>query len=183
MENKKVLNKSLGLFKLNLSSQSKVNTFGNLIRQNLLKKVLSLKKNSFLYMSRLQVTDIALFISKNIFKVPSTYHVVNEFFELEEITGSLLDVYTNIRSVQFKLLQKNFNNEIFGILNCNSRQVFFAKDIVFNQKIEILNDNQLLLELLSSKLKLKIILKLQFWFCFFPRVLKLFYNFFYYIFI
>nr|YP_010700300.1 RNA polymerase subunit alpha [Euglena undulata]WCH63444.1 RNA polymerase subunit alpha [Euglena undulata] len=108
----------------------------------------------------LKVADLVFLISRNAGKL-SLYHPIHEFFELEEIKEDMLSVYYNLRQIKFKS-NVDVKNRFFVVLNVSQYGEVFARNLLVPKNLSILNLDHYLFKFISSKIKVKVILKLDF---------------------
>lgn len=103
-----------------------------------------------------------MFIAAKSSKI-TNYYKVHDFFNLEEVNQPILQIYSNIKSVDFYDLQPLTNKSIrqFSRMDCFFQREYFAKDIIFGKYLEVVDVNKFLLNLSSLKLKLKFIMELE----------------------
>lgn len=107
------------------------------------------------------VKSTRFFISNNFFKL-NTFHMIHEFFNIEEINESLLDVNSNLKLLRFEFIPDYFEKKyFFAILNCSEKRVYFNKDIITSSELKIVNPDDTLLNKISNKTCLKILIKLE----------------------
>lgn len=88
--------------------------------------------------------------------------MVHEFFSIEEINESLLDLNSNFKLLRFEFIPDYFKKKyFFAILNCSEKKSYFNKDIIAPSELKIVNPNNLLVTKLSSKTCLKVLVKLE----------------------
>lgn len=80
---------------------------------------------------------------------------------MEEIAQSLSEMYLNFKNIDIRARNKSFLNNQFGVLEVNGIDSFFSKNIIFPKNVTIINPNHFLFSLLSSKINLKAILKIE----------------------
>lgn len=94
----------------------------------------------------------------------SPYYKVHDFFNFEEVNPSVLQIYSNIKSIDFcnslplvdKTLERNFAR-----LDCFFPREYFVKDILFPDKLKGINLASSVLSLSSLKLKIKIMMEAE----------------------
>nr|AKL79011.1 RNA polymerase alpha subunit [Euglena viridis] len=151
LKNTFVLNQCYCLLKISLfGSNQDLNFIGNFVRRSLLKDI-----------SGLRIGKLAFFISNNYKKPFPIYQRIHEFLNLEEISQSLSEMYLNFKDIDIRVRDKIFFNEKFGILQVNGVNSFFSKDVIFPRNFTVINPNHFLFSLLSSKINLKVILKIE----------------------
>lgn len=104
---------------------------------------------------------MSFFISRNFVK-SSKFHLIHEFSEFEEIRESLLNIYSNLKSVRFEFIPyASQKKHFFAILNCFEAKNYFAKDMLASSDLKIVNPDVYLLNKISSKINLKVLTKLE----------------------
>lgn len=106
-------------------------------------------------------TNISCFISNSISKL-SFYKEVNEFSEIEEFNPSFIDIFNNIKAIDFSLEQSELSSKFFATVaskNCGS---YFSHDIAFPPQVFLVSRDLFLFQLFSSYLKFKLILEASF---------------------
>nr|YP_007517051.2 RNA polymerase alpha subunit [Euglena viridis]AEY70823.2 RNA polymerase alpha subunit [Euglena viridis] len=150
LKNKFVVNECYGLLKIYLFGDKELNFLGNFIRRSLLKDF-----------SGLRVGELAFFISNNYKKSFPIYQRIHEFLNLEEIAESLSQTYLNFKDIDIRVRDKFIFNDKFGILKASGINSFFSQDIIFSKDVTIIRPSHFLFSLLSSKINLKVILKIE----------------------
>ena len=116
-------------------------------------------KNNFYLLVGLSVENNQFFISfdkKNFFPV-------NKFMEVEEIFPSMLNVFSNLDSIQFKSkLKKNFESSAWAVINYSGTGEVFANQIKLSKGFKVYNRDLKLFDVFSSDLYIKIIFELRF---------------------
>lgn len=103
-----------------------------------------------------KITKIAFFISKN-----SVFHLIHEFFDLEEIFESMPEIYTNLKSLTFKLKKNLQYKNIFTILKIRGAGKVLSKDLIMPLFIKSVVLNQYLFRIISSFIKINILIELE----------------------
>lgn len=185
-----MLSQNIGQFRVCLVEGKNGRFLGNLIRQTLLKEIIwypvfnfnihiflcliFIKTIYFLFLflngilinkfiSGFQVTEVAFFVSRLGLTVPF-FHLLQEFFDFEETDRSLLQLTSFFKSLNFKILRKTSKRKFFAILNCIGPKSIKMSDFYFDQIIKpAFKGDSALFNFISSKLKLKVILKIELW--------------------
>lgn len=119
-----------------------------------------LKSNNY-FLNSIIVTNISFFISNNFVKL-STFYKIHEFFNIEEINENLLDISSNFKFLRFEFMPDYFEKKcFFAVLNCSEKGTYLNKDLVIPSELIISNPDGYLLSKLSSKICLKILVKLE----------------------
>lgn len=109
----------------------------------------------------LRFSNISVFLAKNNFRI-SSFQKINEFSELEEITESMLEVFSNFKKVNFFLkdpVVTNSNKRYFALLEAFRPKIYMEEDIFFPKNIKLINNNSKLFTLSSFKLKIRVVLE------------------------
>jgi DNA-directed RNA polymerase alpha subunit len=121
-----------------------------------------LKSNNY-FLNSIVVTNISFFISNSFVKL-NTFYKIHEFFNIEEINESLLDITSNFKFLRFEFMPDSFEKKcFFAVLNCSEKGNYLNKDLVIPSELTITNPNGYLLSKISSKICLKILVKLEMW--------------------
>lgn len=73
----------------------------------------------------------------------------------------MLSIYSNLKQIKFKS-NVNTTNKFFAVLNVYQYGEVFAKNLLISKNLSILNMDHYLFKFISSKIKLKVLIKLDF---------------------
>lgn len=120
------------------------------------------KSNNYL-LNSIVVKSVSFFISNNFAKL-NTFYKVHEFFNIEEINESLIDIISNFKLLRFEFMPDYFGKKyFFAVLNCSEKRKYSNKDLITSSELKIINTDSFLLSKISSKICLKILVKLEMW--------------------
>lgn len=115
--------------------------------------------------SGLRVTTLCFFISKNLNNANKTsiYHLIHEFSDLEEIQENFSEISSNVRMLRFINKFNSLHKEkFFATINCFDTGKFLGNDINLPSDLKIINLNQYLLNKISNKINIKVLIKIEF---------------------
>lgn len=112
-------------------------------------------------------SEIAFFVANNPSRF-SLYHRIYEFSDLEEIQDSLLQFYDNIRKLVLR--KDNFLNTIdistnkYATIHSSTVGAVFTSNILLPDNFRIIQSNRFLFSIISSKIKVRSLMKIELWF-------------------
>lgn len=90
------------------------------------------------------------------------FHLIPEFFNIEEIEQSLLDIYFRLKLLRLEFIPDDYQKKVFfAVLNCSEIKKYFSKDIDISSDLEIVNPENFILSKIYSKVCLKVLVKLE----------------------
>jgi len=112
----------------------------------------------------LRGSKMSFFISnKAIVDKSSSYHLIHEFSDLEEIKESFPEIFSNMKMLRFLVKFNSLHKKrFFAIIDCFEKSKIFAKDIVLPSDLTVINPNQYLFNKISNKISVKILIRIDF---------------------
>jgi hypothetical protein len=109
--------------------------------------------------------NYSFFISNNLSKL-SFYNELNEFSTIDEFNPSFMSISENLQSVPFSCRNYIYQSQHRFFATISSKQLgsYFSEDIAFPSHFVLLNYDLFLFSLISSYLKLKVVLEAKVWF-------------------
>nr|YP_009389127.1 RNA polymerase alpha subunit [Euglena archaeoplastidiata]AKR17900.1 RNA polymerase alpha subunit [Euglena archaeoplastidiata] len=137
------------LFQLKTIDTDNAQIIGNKIRRNLLKETVSFK-----------FKDIAIFVSNE--KNNRKYNYINEFINMEEIKEATSDIINNFKQLLFKSYKKLINNNSIIKIDLNNISEVTSQNIKIPKflKTKIVQSKFHLFNVISKKIKIKVLLKI-----------------------
>lgn len=89
------------------------------------------------------------------------YHLLHEFFELEEIEQSMPEIAFNLKELRFLDNHQSYSKRFFGIINCLGPGVFSDNDILLPNTLSLAKPSGFLFRVISSNVLVKIIFKIE----------------------
>lgn len=137
---------SYGLFKINILKFEKQEYLINKIRQNIMGETKGTK-----------LTETKIFVAKKETQ-NEAYYEINEIIDIEEIKETNTEIETNLKRIKIKQ-EKNQKENFIVIAELNKPTILKAE--IFRCIGKIKNPNQIICRVISNKIKLKILFRIQ----------------------
>lgn len=89
------------------------------------------------------------------------YHLLHEFYEIEELEQNMSEIINNFRQLRFSLTCQTRLNKFFAIINCSESGLILGKNILLPSTLSIKMPNQFLFKMSACRILLKVILKIE----------------------
>lgn len=127
-------------------------------------KISIFKRIIFNLKSGLRATKVYFFVSKKKnSEEASTYHLVHEFSDLEEIKENLSEILSNIKILRFISKFEFFCKErFFATIDCLNNGIFFARNINMPLELKVINSDQYLFNKISNRVFMRVLINIDF---------------------
>ena len=116
------------------------------------------KKESLKYLKKgTKITDVKIFATKKEME-KNIYHDLNEVLDIEEIEEMNEEILLNLEKIKLKQIKNKEKSKII-VANINNPTVLKAN--IFNEIGKIKNPNQQICKLISNKVKIKLLFRIE----------------------